>query len=95
MHDIAIKAALKDQEIAGIDIVSDGELRRDNDVDYLLARMPGVELAEPVKAFYFDYFDAHVTDRAARHAPSPAPLGLAEDCAFTLAHTDRPGASSR
>ena len=45
MHDMAVKAALKDQEIAGIDIVSDGELRRDNDVDYLLARVPGVRCA--------------------------------------------------
>jgi 5-methyltetrahydropteroyltriglutamate--homocysteine methyltransferase len=38
IHEVAIKAALMDQELAGLDIVSDGELRRDNDVDYLLAR---------------------------------------------------------
>src|SRR5919202_5363509 len=44
IHQVAIKAALKDQERAGVDIVSDGELRRDNDVDYFLARMPGVEI---------------------------------------------------
>ena len=30
---------------AGVDIVSDGELRRDNDIDYFLARIPGVEIA--------------------------------------------------
>jgi methionine synthase II (cobalamin-independent) len=35
---MVIKAALKDQEKAGIEIVSGGELRRDNDLDYLLAR---------------------------------------------------------
>ena len=29
IHEVAIKAAVKDQERAGIDIVSDGELRRD------------------------------------------------------------------
>ena len=28
IHEVAIKAAVKDQERAGIDIVSDGELRR-------------------------------------------------------------------
>ena len=38
LHEMAIKAALRDQELAGIDIVSDGELRRDNDIDYFLAR---------------------------------------------------------
>ena len=44
IHEVAIKAAVKDQELAGIDIVSDGELRRDNDVDYFLARIPGVHI---------------------------------------------------
>src|SRR6476661_3628420 len=41
INEVAIKAAVKDQELAGIDIVSDGELRRDNDVDYFLARVYG------------------------------------------------------
>jgi hypothetical protein len=35
MHDAARKAALKDQEVAGIDLVSDGELQRDNMIDLL------------------------------------------------------------
>ena len=77
MHDMAIKAALKDQEMAGIDVVTDGELRRDNDVDYILARVPGVVAREPVKAFYFDYLDlelpARIAGRRARAArASPA-----------------------
>jgi 5-methyltetrahydropteroyltriglutamate--homocysteine methyltransferase len=88
MHDMAVKAALKDQEVAGIDIVSDGELRRDNDVDYLLSRVPGVWCQEPVKAFYFDYLDLHLVGRLGE--PGPAPLGLAPDLQFTRAHTDRP-----
>jgi len=88
MHDMAVKAALKDQEVAGIDIVSDGELRRDNDIDYLLARVPGVEVRDAVKAFYFDYLDLHLP----RPIPEPGPgsLGLVPDLEFTLAHTDRP-----
>ena len=57
IHEVAIKAALKDQELAGIDVVSDGELRRDNDIDYLLARMPGIEILHPAKAYYYDYYD--------------------------------------
>ena len=39
IHDCAVTAAIKEQELAGIDVVSDGELRRDNDVDYLLDKM--------------------------------------------------------
>ena len=61
IHEVAIKAAVKDQELAGIDIVSDGELRRDNDVDYFLARIPGVNIPQRAKTDYFDYYDAEVT----------------------------------
>jgi 5-methyltetrahydropteroyltriglutamate--homocysteine methyltransferase len=61
IHDVAIKAAVKDQERAGIDIVSDGELRRDNDIDYFLARIPGVHIAQRAKSDYYDYYDAGVT----------------------------------
>ena len=86
--DVAIKAALKDQELAGIDVVSDGELRRDNDIDYLLARIPGVEVLNPLKAYYYDYYDVAIP-RALRSGNGVA-LGLAEDFAFTRAHTDRP-----
>ncbi len=88
IHDMAIKAALKDQETAGIDIVSDGELRRDNDIDYLLARITGVHIPVTVKSYYFDYYDSPVV---AEPLPAEAPpLGLAEDFRFTRAHTGRP-----
>ena len=40
MHDAAVKAAIKDQEVAGLDTVSDGELRRDNMIDYFAMRLP-------------------------------------------------------
>jgi 5-methyltetrahydropteroyltriglutamate--homocysteine methyltransferase len=88
IHDVAIKAALKDQELAGVDIVSDGELRRDNDIDYFLARLPGVSIAHRAKTDYYDYYDAEVT----RPLPEPASagLGLAADFVFTRDHTDRP-----
>jgi 5-methyltetrahydropteroyltriglutamate--homocysteine methyltransferase len=89
IHEVAIKAALKDQERAGLDIVSDGELRRDNDIDYFLARLPGVEIPHFAKAFYYDYYDAYV-----RH-PIPDPgeptsLGLVDDFLFTQEYTDLP-----
>ena len=57
IHDVAIKAAVKDQERAGIDIVSDGELRRDNDIDYFLRRISGVHIAQRAKSDYYDYYE--------------------------------------
>jgi 5-methyltetrahydropteroyltriglutamate--homocysteine methyltransferase len=102
IHDVAIKAAVKDQELAGIDIVSDGELRRDNDVDYFLARIPGVHIPQRAKTDYFDYYDAEVTrplpegpltsagaDAAPAASASPG-LGLADDFRFTRQLTQRP-----
>jgi 5-methyltetrahydropteroyltriglutamate--homocysteine methyltransferase len=88
IYEVAIKAAVKDQELAGIDIVSDGELRRDNDIDYFLARVPGVHIAQRAKSDYYDYYEAEVA------APLPEDdkisLGLAADFAFTRTLTDRP-----
>ena len=89
IHEVAIKAALKDQERAGVDVVSDGELRRDNDVDYFLARMPGVEIPHVAKTFYYDYYDAYVRHPIPEDDPN-ASLGLVKDLSFTLAYTDRP-----
>jgi 5-methyltetrahydropteroyltriglutamate--homocysteine methyltransferase len=89
IYDTAIKAALKDQERAGVDIVSDGELRRDNDIDYFLERMPGIELPKLAKVHYYDYYDAAV--RAALPAPEAGEgLRLVKDFSFTREQTDRP-----
>jgi 5-methyltetrahydropteroyltriglutamate--homocysteine methyltransferase len=86
--EVAIKAALKDQELTGIDVVSDGELRRDNDIDYLLARIPGIEILNPAKAYYYDYYETVI--RAPLPSPEGIALGLAEDFAFTKTQTDHP-----
>ncbi len=106
IHEVAIKAAVKDQERAGIDIVSDGELRRDNDIDYFLARIPGVHIAQRAKSDYYDYYDAAVTaplpdddkgltsegtdPQGPAGAKGLSGLGLAGDFEFTRALTDRP-----
>ncbi len=94
IHEVAIKAAVKDQERAGIDIVSDGELRRDNDIDYFLARIPGVHIAQRAKSDYYDYYDADVSAPLPETTGTPddssPALGLAGDFEFTRALTDRP-----
>ncbi len=91
IHEVAIKAAIKDQERAGVDIVSDGELRRDNDTDYFLARMPGVVIPTLAKAYYYDYYDAEVKAAIPEPEPDgPSVLGLVADFQFTRAYTDNP-----
>jgi 5-methyltetrahydropteroyltriglutamate--homocysteine methyltransferase len=71
-----------------VDIVSDGELRRDNDIDYLLTRIPGVQIPQRSKTDYYDYYEAQVSGPL----PEAGPLrpGLAADFAFTREQTQRP-----
>lgn len=84
IHDTVVKAAIKDQEIAGLDIVTDGELRRDNMIDYFLERLPGVQIDRSSKKFYYDFYDSEVVGKI-----PVAPLGLVEDFKFLLANTER------
>jgi len=90
IYEVAIKAALKDQEVAGVDVVSDGELRRDNDIDYFLARMPGIEIPQLAKAFYADYYEAVVRRAIPGLEDGAPPLGLVDDFLFTREYTERP-----
>jgi 5-methyltetrahydropteroyltriglutamate--homocysteine methyltransferase len=84
IHDTAVKAAIKDQEIAGIDIITDGELRRDNMIDYFVERLPGVQFDRSSKKFYYDFYDSEVLGKL----PS-GPLGLKDDFRFLAASTSR------
>src|SRR3954469_21490197 len=63
IYDAAVKAAIKDQEAAGIDIITDGELRRDNMVDYFVERFPGVHIDRSSKKFYYDFYDSSVNSK--------------------------------
>jgi 5-methyltetrahydropteroyltriglutamate--homocysteine methyltransferase len=84
IHDAATKAAIKDQEVAGIDIISDGELRRDNMVDYFAERLPGVQTDHGSKKFYYDFYDSVVRGKL-----PIASLRLVDDYRFLTALTDR------
>src|SRR5215510_4873017 len=84
IHDAAVKAAIKDQEAAGVDIVSDGELRRDNMIDHFTTRLPGVQIDHASKKFYYDFYDAAVRGRL----PTGS-LGLVEEYRFLRRYTER------
>ena len=84
IYDTSVKAAIKDQEIAGLDIVTDGESRRDNNVDYFLERFPGVQIDRSSKKFYYDFYDSVVQGKLPM-----ASLGLVSDFGFLRAFTER------
>jgi 5-methyltetrahydropteroyltriglutamate--homocysteine methyltransferase len=49
-HDNAVKSAIKDQELAGVDVITDGELRRETMVNFFSARIHGFDMAGKMKA---------------------------------------------
>jgi 5-methyltetrahydropteroyltriglutamate--homocysteine methyltransferase len=83
MHDAARKGAIKDQEVAGVDIVSDGELQRDNMIDYFVERIPGVQVDLGSKRFYYDFYESVVRSKLAA-----GPLGLADEVRFVRRFTE-------
>jgi 5-methyltetrahydropteroyltriglutamate--homocysteine methyltransferase len=86
MHDAVRKAAIKDQETAGLDVVSDGEAQRDNMIDYFIERMPGVQVDLGSKRFYYDFYESSVTSKL-----SSGSLGLSEEARFLSKFTERRG----
>ena len=84
MYEAARKASIKDQEVAGIDLVSDGELQRDNMIDYFAERLPGVGVDLGSKRLYYDFYESVVRSKLATGA-----LGLADEVRFLRMFTDR------
>ncbi len=86
MHDAVRKAAIKDQEIAGVDIVSDGESQRDNMIDYFTERLPGVQVDLGSKRFYYDFYESVVRSKLATGS-----LGLSDEARFLGRYSDHRG----
>jgi 5-methyltetrahydropteroyltriglutamate--homocysteine methyltransferase len=84
IYDAAVKAAVKDQEVAGLDIITDGESRRDNMVDYFVERMNGVQIDRTSKRFYYDFYDTEVSAKLPLTS-----LGLTKDFKFLRQFTER------
>jgi 5-methyltetrahydropteroyltriglutamate--homocysteine methyltransferase len=84
IHDAAVRSAIKDQEMAGLDLVTDGELRRDNMIDYFVERLPGIQIDRSSKKFYYDFYDSEVIGKLPMAA-----VGLSDDFRFLLANTER------
>src|SRR5580765_8104900 len=84
IYDSAVKAAIKDQETAGLDVVTDGEVRRDNMVDYFVERFPGIQIDHSSKKYYYDFYDTQVRSKLPM-----ASLGLVQDFTFLRTFTER------
>jgi 5-methyltetrahydropteroyltriglutamate--homocysteine methyltransferase len=85
-HDNAVKSAIKDQEAAGVDIITDGELRRETMVNFFSQRIHGFDMSGRMKAVgnldpSIQMADPVVRDKVRRKE------GLGMDAHFTFLKT--------
>jgi 5-methyltetrahydropteroyltriglutamate--homocysteine methyltransferase len=87
-QDDATVLAIRDMEKAGIDIITDGEIRRESYSNRFATALEGIDLAKP----------GHVNARSGRRTPVPRVVGRirrtraveVRDMKFLRANTDRP-----
>jgi 5-methyltetrahydropteroyltriglutamate--homocysteine methyltransferase len=85
-HDDACRVIVDEHERAGLDTVSDGEMRRNEMVEFFADRIDGYEFNGPVKVWGHNYFDKpSVTDGVAYDES-----WLVDEFEFTQAAASRP-----
>ena len=70
IEDRAVDEAVAQQEGAGMDVITDGELQRDNMIDYFTERLPGVQVDLGSKRFYYDFYETSVRSKLATRISS-------------------------
>jgi 5-methyltetrahydropteroyltriglutamate--homocysteine methyltransferase len=89
-HDNAVKSAIKDQELAGVDIVTDGELRRETMVYFFSSRIGGFDMSGRMIPIGNLDSSVQMPDPVIRSkVHSIGSLGMEDHFAFLRAHTDR------
>jgi len=88
--DDAVNMAILDQERAGIDIISDGEMRRWYFVQSFYKRMTGIVEEPPLRTVGLYGYDSPQRYRATEKLTFPDGLGIVEEYLYAKAHTDKP-----
>jgi len=91
MFDDAVQAAVRDMETAGIDIITDGEVRRlDGYVDSYYAIIKGIEpIPDRRKAGPWGYDQQTRYEAVGRIETPPGGLGIVKEFEYLKAHTTR------
>lgn len=89
-YDDAVRIAIRDQIEAGVDVVSDGEMRRTMFIRGFYDRLTGLRpLAAPRRLGPPNY-DSHCPFQVAGRVEAPEGLGIVDEFRFARAHADRP-----
>ena len=86
----AVKVAISDQEQAGIDIISDGEMRRWHFVQSFYKKMTGIERESDLRKIGVYGYDSPARYKAVSKIEVPEGLGIIEEFDYLKTQTDLP-----
>jgi 5-methyltetrahydropteroyltriglutamate--homocysteine methyltransferase len=89
-YDDAVRIALADQEAAGVDVISDGELRRDDFILGFYQYLTPLEAIPPARRMGQSGYDQITTYRALDRISAPEGLGAVAEYTFASRFARRP-----
>lgn len=88
--DDAVTVAMVDQERAGVDIISDGEMRRWYFVQSFYKRMTGLVSEPPLRKVGLYGYDSPPRYSTVEKVTVPEGLGIVDELTYAKAHTTKP-----
>jgi 5-methyltetrahydropteroyltriglutamate--homocysteine methyltransferase len=89
-YDDAARIAIRDQIEAGVDVISDGEVRRVTFIRGFYRRLTGLEPLPVPRRLGPLHYDSHCPYQVVGRVEAPAGLGILDDFRFARANADRP-----
>jgi 5-methyltetrahydropteroyltriglutamate--homocysteine methyltransferase len=86
----AVRIAIRDQVEAGVDVVSDGEMRRTMFIRGFYARLTGLAPLPAPRRLGPPSYDTHAPWDVVGRVEAPEGLGIVDEFRFARAHADRP-----
>jgi 5-methyltetrahydropteroyltriglutamate--homocysteine methyltransferase len=89
-YDDAVRIAVRDQIEAGVDVISDGEMRRVTFIRGFYGRLTGLEPLPIPRRLGPPNYDSHCPYQVVGRIEAPAGLGIVDEFRFARVHADRP-----
>jgi 5-methyltetrahydropteroyltriglutamate--homocysteine methyltransferase len=89
-YDDAVRAAIRDQVEAGIDVISDGEMRRVTFIRGFYDRLTGIRPLPVPRRLGAPNYDSHCPYDVVGRIAAPEGLGIVDEFRFARPYADRP-----